>query len=115
MRRAHDDHRDLPTLDAAARAAGLSRTNRNGDAVTRHGSCQRCVVAMWHQPSTHRGPGGWLTSLSMLIPDAISDFAHPWPRISAPLARKNFCHVDSGERGHRCNRRHQHNQILKSP
>ena len=46
LRRAHDHHRDLRTLEAAARAAGLSRTNRDGDAVTRHGSCLRCVVVI---------------------------------------------------------------------
>ena len=40
--------------DAAARAASLSRTNRDGDAVTRHGPCPRYVVAMRLRPSTHR-------------------------------------------------------------
>jgi hypothetical protein len=72
------------------RAADLSRTNQEGDAVTRHGSCPRYVVAMWLRLSTHCAPIGSPASLSTLIPDVISDIANPWPRIRAPIAQQHF-------------------------
>src|SRR6476620_9731282 len=99
LRRTHDHHRDFPTRDAATRAAGLSHTNRDGDPVTRHGSRPSDVVVMSLRPSTHRAPRGSPASLSTLISDAISGFAHPWPRISAPIARQNFQNDDREQPG----------------
>ena len=116
LRRAHDHHRDLPTLDATARAAGLSRTNRDDDAVTRHGPCLRRVVALSHRPSTPRAPSRLARTVQARpIPDAIADFAHPWPRISAPIARQDCRNGDPEHAGERHTRHPQHSQILKSP
>ena len=99
LRRTHDHHRDFPTRDAATRAAGSSRTNRDGDAVTRHGSRPSDVVVMSLRPATLRAPSDSPASLSTLIQHAISGFAHPWPRISAPIARQNFQNGDREQPG----------------
>jgi len=86
LRRTHDHHRDFPTRDAATRAAGLSRTNRDGDAVTRHGSRPSDVVVMSLRPATLRAPSGSPASSSTLISDAISGLAHPQtPSAALPI------------------------------
>ena len=87
LRRAHDHHRNLPTLDAAARAAGFSRINRDDDAVTRHGSyLLRRVVASPHRPSPYHAPGDTPAPSITPIPHVIADFAHPRHRSSALIA-----------------------------
>ena len=55
LRRPHAHHRDLRALDAAARAASRSRSNR-GAVVTRRGSCPRHAVAMSLRQSTTCAP-----------------------------------------------------------
>ena len=93
----------------------LSRTNRDDDAVTRHGSYPRRVVALLHRPSAHRGPSGSSASLGDTIPDAITNFASPWPRITAQIARQDCRNGDREQAGEHHTRFPQHNQILKSP
>jgi hypothetical protein len=115
LRRTHDHHRNLPSLDAAARAASLSRVNRDDDAMTRHGSCKCYVVAIWHRPSTHRAPGDTLAPSITPIPHVIADFAHPrhWNR--APIGRQNRRSGHHGQPGEHHAGNPQHTQLLKSP
>src|SRR6266851_4515447 len=113
--RAHDHHRDLPTLDATARATGCSRTNRDGDAVTRHGLSLHRIVALWHPPSIPCAPIGSPALFSLPIPTEIARFVHQPPRIGAPVARLSFRHADAGWSANRPNHLPQHSQILKSP
>ena len=115
LRWAHDHHRNLPTLDAAARAAGLSRTNRDGNAVNRHGSYPRYVVAMWLRPSTPRAPIGSPAPFGMHIAAAITQFAHTWPQIPATIAQQNFWDADPEQYGGHQNRPRRHSHNLKSP
>ena len=83
--------------------------------MTRHGPYLRCVVALLHRPSAHRAPSRSPASLSAMNPDAINDFAHSWPRISAQIARQDFRNSDHEHARERHTRYSQHNQILKSP
>jgi hypothetical protein len=115
LRWAHDHHRNFPTLDAAARAASFSSINRDDDAVTRHVSYLHRAVALLHRPSAHRAPNGSPVSLSAMIPDATTDFGHPWPRITAKITRQDFRNGDRDQAGEHHTRFPQHNQILKSP
>jgi len=93
----------------------LSRTNRDGDAVTRRGSCLRCVVVMWLRPSIRCVPIGSHLPVSTPIPDAIADLARPRPRISASIVGKNRWGTGPEHPGKRHYHQPQPSQILKSP
>jgi hypothetical protein len=116
LRRAHDHHRNLPTLDAAARAAGFSRINRDEDAVTRHGPyLLRRVVASPHRPSPSDAPGDTPAPSITSIPHVIADFAHPRHRSSALIGRHNCWSGGPGQPSEHHAGNPQHTQLLKSP
>jgi hypothetical protein len=115
LRRTHDHHRNLPTLGAAARAASLSRTNRDYDAMTRHGPRPRYVVAASVRRSIRCVLIDTPVPLCTQTPDAISHFACPWPRISTSIARKDLRNGNPEEHGQRGTRHPRHSQLLKSP
>ena len=50
-----------------------------------------------------------------MIPDAIMDACHPWPRITAQIARQDFRKRDHEQAGGHRTRYPRHKQILKSP
>jgi hypothetical protein len=110
-----DHHRNIPGLDAAARAASLSRTNRDDDAMTRHSSCPRYVVASPVRPSIHCVTIDTPVPLCTQIQDAISDFACAWPRISTPIARQGLCNGDPEKHSERQTHHPWQSQLLKSP
>jgi hypothetical protein len=115
LRQTHDHHRNLPALDAAARAASLSRTNREDDAMTRHGSCPHRVVASPVRPSIRCVPIDTPVPLCTQIQDAIAEFACPWPRINTPIARQDLWNGDPEEHGEHQTHHPWHSQLLKSP
>ena len=114
LRRAHAHHRDLRTLDAAARAATPSRSNR-GAVVTRHGSFPRHAVAMSLRQSTPRAPIVALASSGAPISAAIAEMANQSPRISAVIAWKCSRDAHPMKPSALHGRPPRHSQNIKSP
>ena len=102
-------------LEPTARATGLSRANRDGEAVTRLGSCLRHVVVMWHRASRLCVPIGSPAPFSLPIPDTIACYTLRWLRIWDVTDRQSARLADPGQPGNGGNCPLPHIQILKSP
>ena len=93
----------------------LPRINRDDDALTRHGSNLRYVVALSHRPSTPHAPGDALAPSITPIPHVIADLAHTRHWSSALFGRQNCRSDGPGQPGEHHAGNPHHTQLLKSP
>jgi hypothetical protein len=97
------------------RTSACQFANRDDDAVTRHGSYLRRVVASSLRPATPHAPGDTPAPSITPIPHGIADFAQPRHWGSVLIHRQNRRRGGPGQPREHLGSNPQHTQLLKSP